>query len=269
MKQKFILIAALAVGLLAAVLARVWLDGQRKELAAYKERFIGKQGGEVAIVAATRPLPQGTVIRREDLGRITGYRNLLSADNITTEDAYSLIGRKLSHPVDEKDPILWTYIDGGKERPCGLADDIMPEWRAISVPVSGASAVSGLVRPNDHVDVLGMFNLPGDAGKDDAEMVTMTVLQNVTVLATGTETGRSRETRSSGAYGMVTLQVTPREAEVLVFAQQMKGRIFLTLRNPSDTRVEEELPRVDFAQIEKELVDLNKTRQEKLKNRRR
>ncbi len=67
---------------------------------------------------------------------------------------------------------------------------------------------------------------------------------------------------------MVTLEVTPREAEMLVFAEQIKGRISLALRSPSDTTYEKELPQVDLEQIRKEIVDLNKLRQEKVKKER-
>ena len=51
---------------------------------------------------------------------------------------------------------------------------------------------------------------------------------------------------------------------MLVFAQQMKGRLFLTLRNGSDVYYEDDLPRVDFSKIEDELGDLNAHRQTKL-----
>ena len=122
-----------------------------------------------------------------------------------------------------------------------------------------ASAVSGHVRPNDHVDVLATFATGLD--KENPELVTMTVVQNVTVLATGAETSRTRSSAAAGSYGTVTLLVSPREAEVLVFAQQMRGSLFLTLRHPRDVHYESELPRVDFSKIESELKALNEERQ--------
>ncbi len=271
MKQKFILVASLAVGLLAAVLARVWLDSKANEVARYKDDFMARQGGPVWVMAATHALPQGTVLKMDDLGQVKTYRNLLTADNILEEDGRRLLGRRLTHAVDAKAPILWTYVDGGREQPHRLADEIQQGMRAVSIPVSGAAAVSGLVRPNDHVDVLGMFALPGSG--DESELVTLTVLQNATVLATGAETGRSHavngERAASSGYSTVTLQVMPREAEVLVFAQQMKGRLFLSLRNPSDVHFEPETPRVDFGKIEAELKELNELRQQRISSKRR
>ena len=63
---------------------------------------------------------------------------------------------------------------------------------------------------------------------------------------------------------MVTLEVTPREAEMLVFAEQIKGRISLALRNRNDTYYEKELPQVDFAKIREEIELLNQKRQGEL-----
>ena len=100
--------------------------------------------------------------------------------------------------------------------------------------------------------------------------MTCTILQNVLVLATGSETAKSR-LRSQGisrAYSTVTLEVTPREAEMLAFAEQIKGRLVLTLRNRNDTSYEKELPKVDFEKIRGEIEELNLKRQtQKLTNR--
>ncbi|MCL1856459.1 MAG: RcpC/CpaB family pilus assembly protein, partial [Kiritimatiellaeota bacterium] len=87
------------------------------------------------------------------------------------------------------------------------------------------------------------------------------------VLATGMETAKSVASggHHAGGYSTVTLEVTPREAEVLVFAQQMKGRLSLTLRNPSDIYYEKETPRIDFQKIEGELKSLNDYRQATLR----
>ena len=59
----------------------------------------------------------------------------------------------------------------------------------------------------------------------------------------------------------MTLEVTPREAEMLAFAEQLKGRIVLSLRNRGDTSYEKELPKVDFEKIRSEIEELNLKRQ--------
>ena len=76
---------------------------------------------------------------------------------------------------------------------------------------------------------------------------------------------RAQET--AAAYTTVTLEVTPREAEMLAFTEQMKGRLVLTLRNRNDTHYEKELPKVDFEKIMSEIEELNlKRQQQKLTN---
>ena len=89
------------------------------------------------------------------------------------------------------------------------------------------------------------------------------------MLATGTETAKSALTGASraGSYNMVTLEVTPREAEMLAFAEQIKGRLILTLRNRNDTSSEKELPQVDYLKIRQEMEELNLKRQQKLGGR--
>ena len=271
MKQKFLLVASLAVGLLAAVLAHAWLNAKNAEVEQLKADIRSRQQ-TVVILAAARALPRGATLKEGDLIPVRTLRAVTSSDNLGDGDQAFAYGRRLNHPVDPDDPILWSYLEGGRDSSRRLGEDVPTGKRAVSIPVSGASAVSGLVRPEDHVDVLGSFAMPAAEGGhgtgEDAEMVTLTDLQNVTVLAVGTETARSRggsRGGSSAGYGTVTLLVTPREAEVLVFAQQMRGRLFLSLRNPGDVNAEEELPTVDFSRIREELSALNELRQREIR----
>jgi len=138
--------------------------------------------------------------------------------------------------------------------------------RAISINCSGAASVSGMVHPNDHVDVIGTFSFPGADGKvNSSDIETRTILQNVLVLATGQRTAKTRlgATPMSQGYSTVTLEVTPREAEIIAFTEHMKGRLVLTLRNRNDTSSEKELPKVDFEKIKSELEQLNDERQQR------
>jgi hypothetical protein len=55
---------------------------------------------------------------------------------------------------------------------------------------------------------------------------------------------------------------------MLAFAEQIKGRLVLTLRNRNDTSYEKELPKVDFEKIRGEIEELNLKRQtQKMTNR--
>lgn len=80
-------------------------------------------------------------------------------------------------------------------------------------------------------------------------VVTRTFLQNVKVLAVGAATSAEGAIKSGGVYSHVTVEVTPAEAELLIFALgQSNGRLNLVLRNPADATVEE-LPSVNWTRM--------------------
>ena len=269
MKQKIVLIVSIVVGLLAAVLTRTYLASKDAEYARMKASF-ARENGVMDVIVYKKDLPAGTQLTMKDVGILAVPEKGLRGQAIPPANVKSIVGRRILTSHKEAEVVFWSDIEGGTPLNRTLAGDIRRQMRAISVNCSGAAAVSGMVRPADHVDVIGTFSFPDkpDAqGRPTQKFVTCTVLQNVLVLATGRETAKSVSsgTGTSGAYNMVTLEVTPREAEMLVFAEQIHGRITLTLRNPNDVSYENELPKVDFEKIQSEIEELNLKRQENLK----
>jgi Flp pilus assembly protein CpaB len=87
-------------------------------------------------------------------------------------------------------------------------------------------------------------------GNNRRRVVTRTFLQNVRVLAVGTATTSTGVAdRKNAAYSHVTVEVTPAEAEMLIFALgESRGRLNLVLRNPTDDAVEP-LPSVNWTRM--------------------
>ena len=270
MKQKLILIISVVIGLFAAVLTRSYLAAKDNEIARMKSEF-ARKNKKIAVIALKRDLPSGTALTMEDIGGMEVIENAVKDHAVKTEDILLLINRKTVRALQKDSPIFWTDIEGGDPTSRGLAAEIKPRMRAISVNVSGSASVSGMVKPNDHIDVLGTFSFPSKTVQGELELVTLTILQDVLVLATGRETSKTRyvsDARMQASYNTVTLEVTPREAEMLVFAEQIKGRISLALRNPDDVYFEKTLPRVDFQMIQAEIETLNTYRQQQLLRKR-
>ena len=263
MKRKIVLIIALAAGLLAAVLTRLYISAKDAEVAERKRYFEGKYGTMQALVFA-RDVPAGTVLSRSDFGVLKLPKAGIEGQALREENVSDVVGRKCVGSHKTRDVVFWTDIEGGDPTAQGLSADVKKTMRAISINCSGAAAVSSMVRPNDHVDVIGTFDFEGAANGGAKKIVTCTILQNVLVLATGTETAKARrkELGLNASYSTVTLEVTAREAEMLAFAEQMKGRLVLTLRNRNDTGYEKELPKVDFEKIRGEIETLNLKRQQ-------
>ena len=271
MKRKIVLIASLTAGVLAALLTRFYIAAKDAEVRDLKES-INRRYGTMYVVCFKRDVPSGTVLSVADLQLKAVPKIGLQGQAVPEEEASAVYGRKLLYGHKKLDTLFWADIEGGNPTAGGLSADIKKQMRAMSINCTGAASVSGMVKPNDHVDVIGTFDLADPAkasGARSKAVVTSTILQNVLVLAVGKQTAKMRAQEAGAAgYSTVTLEVTPREAEMLAFTEQMKGRLVLTLRNRNDAHYEKELPKVDFEKIMSEIEELNlKRQQQKLTNR--
>ena len=263
MKRKIVLIASLAAGLVAALLTRFYISAKDAEVRDLKES-INRRYGTMEVLCFAKELPSGTALQKSDLGVKTVPAIGMRGQALTVENLTDIVGKKVLLGHRRGDVVFWADIEGGNPTACGLSADIKKQMRAVSINCAGAASVSGMVKPNDHVDVIGTFDLsdPTKTGPKAKALVTSTILQNVLVLATGKQTAKMRGQESVAGYATVTLEVTPREAEMLAFTEQIKGRLVLTLRNRNDTHYEKELPKVDFEKIMSEIEELNNKRQQ-------
>lgn len=272
-KQIVILGVSFLVGVMAFVVTHMYLRKQLDDIMKRKQEL--ESGRDmIKVVAAARTLARGTTIAMEDLGERTARKRDVGGTPVLPEEYNQIIGRKLLVHVERDQPILWSAVDTPFRPGSGLAPTIRKRLRAVSVSVGGASAVSGLVQPNDRVDVIGTFTMPGPAkeGSTQPEMqtVTMTVLQNVTVLAVGTQMATAelgvRSQRQAQGYSTVTLEVSPKEVELLVFAEHMRGRLTLSLRNPTDMNYlqQQELQNVNFDDLATKIPAYNEVRQKEI-----
>lgn len=215
--------ASVSFGIFAALLAFLSLRSREVEVRA---------GWELtSVLVAAADLPAGTEIDAGHLARRPIPERFVTASVVKPEHLSLVVGQRPRAPIRAGDPILWTHFETA-EGPEGLAGVVRRRGRAVSIPLGEAGAVGGWVRPNDHVDVLGTFRDPSTH-----EMTTVTLLQNVVVLATGAEAGRfGGAGEGARSFGNVSLLVLPEEAEMLVLAQEL-GSLSLALRHPEDTEV--------------------------------
>jgi pilus assembly protein CpaB len=270
MKQKLIPVISIIMGVLAFLLTNQFIQKKRAEYDRLIKNFYEKTE-LVDVLAASKDLPKGTKLQRGDMTTTQVPKRSMPDLCITDRDVKQAFARKTLRELRQGEMILWSDLEGGDPSSQGLAPTVQEKLRAISLNISGAAGVSGMVRPNDRVDVLGTFSFPSKTVTGEMETVTLTVLQDVTILATGQQLAKdsaaSRGERNSTGYNSVTVEVTPREAELLVFAQQMRGSLSLSLRNPGDQSYESELPSVNFGRLESSLPELNRFRQQNIRHK--
>lgn len=113
----------------------------------------------------------------------------------------------------------------------GVLAAILPAgMRAISTRIKDETAVAKLILPNDHVDVILIQRRRSRNGGED--FVSDTLFRNVRVLAIGQQI-EIKEGKKGAEGSTATLELTPRQAELLALANSM-GEITLALRSVAD-----------------------------------
>lgn len=116
----------------------------------------------------------------------------------------------------------------------GLPFAVRPPRRAVTINVDPIIGVAGFAKPGDRVDVLATFDTERGVG-----MVTRTILQDIEIVAFGSEFRPTGKEEPSGKEGeakpqnTATLAVLPAEAERLILAEA-RGKLRLTLRAIED-----------------------------------
>ena len=214
-----VLLGAAASGMLAGYVALVYVSEAPAPLEA------AVISARTAVVAS-RDLPAGSIIRREDV-KTVNWPGSAVPQGFATE-AGEVIGRGLITEVRENEPLLeWKLAQ--REAGGGLSITIPEGMRAVSVRVDEVVGVAGFVLPGTRVDVL-VTVVPSS---DRMQSITRTILTNVRTLAA--DQRYQQEIEGEPQYvTVVTLLVTPEQAEILTLAAT-EGRIQLALRNTLDS----------------------------------
>lgn len=178
------------------------------------------------VVVANANLSLGSELRADDLTTLDWPAGAVPEGAF--DNPAALVGRGLIASVVRHEPILPGKL-ASKEAGSGLPPIIPAGKRAMSVKVNEVIGVAGYVLPGTHVDVLATANASNRA----EDMTSKVVLSNVEVLAAGTRLEQDTKDSKPMQVTVVTLLVTPEEAERLTLAST-EGRIQLALRNPLD-----------------------------------
>ncbi|NLK83309.1 MAG: Flp pilus assembly protein CpaB [Lentisphaerae bacterium] len=256
MKQKLLLLAAVFFGIIAFVLNYSQIQAERRKIQGSTE--------SIDLIKMTRAIASGEVIREQDIApdRVRRLRTESSgfSNEIRWSQSSRVIGRKLAISKEKNERIHWADIQQAYSRASGLAGVVRKNYRAISISVDSVSAVTNLIKPGDNVDIIGTFRFPEMRGDNNLDTLTLTILQNVKILATGSNwnVNSSEETRSG--YSTVTLELSPKEVEMIIFASQ-KGKLSLSLRNFEESGFTQDLQSVNFKYFEQNIPAYNQERE--------
>lgn len=200
---------------------------------ASRQRVVPPTIPTARVLVAKKDLIVGTFVKREDL-----HWQLWPEESITpafvTDGQFldatksdqqrltigDFVGGVVRIPIAGGQPMVKGLIAKAGERGF-LAAVLQPGMRAMSIPVSGTSAVSGFILPGDHVDILW------DVAKSSKGVrFTQTLFRDIRVIAIDQKTSAVGATPAK----TLTLELTPFQTEAMSLAQNMGG-IEFTLRS--------------------------------------
>ncbi len=245
--NRLFLVMGLLLGILAAVVAAVYLNSATTE----KTVSGGSGVTTVPVVVAAQDMPSGTRIAAE----------MLTVKSIA-EDAVlvgvfdkteSIVGQVTTMPVTAGEQIIPAKITGsqtaiqefGANAPLDLI--VSEGKRAVSVEVNDIVGAGGLIRPGDFVDVILTVRTKAGPDGQSHNQISATVIQGVKVLAvaqevtaTGPDAAANPDENKDANKDAttVTLEVAPIQGEVAALADGCRlnfdGRLALALRGFGD-----------------------------------
>ena len=218
MNRRFIIMlgVALLLAFLAAWVANRWIQG----------RAVPDKA--VSVVVAATEIPFGAKLQEHEVKLIPWPENAVPQGAYSsTKDVIGKVTMNKFYPneiISEKR--ISEYLGGST-----LSALITKEYRAISVRVDDVVGVAGFILPGNKVDILST-----KTDRSTNKATTLTLLQNIKVLAVDQEASQEKE--KPAIVRAVTLEIKPEQAEIIVQAMQ-EGTIQLALRNPLDSVVED------------------------------
>lgn len=191
-----------------------------------------------AILVAARSIAAGTLLRAEDMTwRTAGLSDIRPGSLVRGQALESeFLGAVARRDFSTGEALVASDFVKPNERGF-LAAVLKPGTRAVSISVDASQSSSGLILPGDHLDVI-LIQSFGEAVDPARKEVAETVLTDVRAIAVDQSlsargktalTDRLVGTAESRLPKTVTLEVSPRQAEIVLVASQL-GRLGVSVR---------------------------------------
>ena len=212
---------AMVLGLITSILVFAWLQNEKDRLMAAPLPLTKK----VPVLVANADLTWGTQLTPEMVQLQEYSSESLPEGYFGKQD--EIKDRVLLADVKRNELVLESKLAPiGTSGGVAAVTDI--HKRAMSVKVDDVIGVAGFIKPTDRVDV--MVTIEPEAGKQGNSVAKM-ILENVKVLAAGTQMERKGKDQEATQVQVITVEVDVEEAEKLALAST-QGRLRLALRNP-------------------------------------
>lgn len=217
-------IVNLLIGVGIAIIAIIVINAQMQSREQLIQELI-KKGQLVEVVVAKEDIPRETTITSDMVKTATVASKTLQPGDLTSLD--SVIGK-----FSITDILKDQHLSSESVKPLVgfkyLSEGIPQGMRAITISVDKLSAIEGLIRPGDKVDIIGTFIFAAEKGVNPP--IVINLFQGVKILATNKNLSPYR---AEGRADTITLALKPDDIKMLTYSLEL-GRIRLVLRAPLD-----------------------------------
>ncbi|MEP3279493.1 MAG: Flp pilus assembly protein CpaB [Stappiaceae bacterium] len=189
------------------------------------------------VLIASRDVTLGRTISKSDMTWQAWPKDSISPGFVTKESKpealEEFVGQVARAPLFNGEPIHAQRLIKTNH---GFLSAILPKGkRAVAVTVEEETMAGGFILPDDRVDILLTKEIEsGGEGGGRRDFFTETILENIRVLAIDTQTAGDSEEKSLTPDKTATLELTPRQAELVAQAEKAGG-ISLALRSAEDS----------------------------------
>jgi pilus assembly protein CpaB len=248
-----LIVLALGAAVIAAYLANQWVRSQQAPTPAQTAQ---QSVDTDNVLVAARDITPGTILKPDDLRWQAWPSSGIDQDRMIVQPKP---GVETQQPAQDPQQDFLEHIARrqimsgepmSKEMVIKQGDgsvaaaNITPGSRAVTINVAPNQGVAGLVLPNDHVDIImntPVRDLTGIQGWKDVVLrfTSETILKDIRVVAINQTLSHDPTKGVAEPGNLVTLEVTPAQAEKLLIAQQL-GQLTLSLRSlvtpPNDNK---------------------------------
>ena len=210
-------------------------------------------GDKVNVVVAREDIPEMDSIY--DTVLEVREKNKSEVEPDYYSDIPSVVGGVAAIPIKKGQTITKNKVlEPGPET--GMAIQVSPNKRAVTIPINDDRANARLIRPGDRVDIMAVI----DSGKGvNVRREVSVIMEDIVILATGVNvhnnlprtierdpTGRNLiQTSLTGdtKYGTITIEANIQQAQDLVYlVSSNPSSLYFLLRNPNDRKPNPRIP---------------------------
>jgi len=226
MQSRMPILISIAAAIAAIVLMNLYIADLRQSFEPPRRQ----------VLVARHDVRAGALLAAEDVTPALKVKDSVPKFAIDWAQRGNYIGQKLASEVSEGDYVLATQFGAAAAGAARASEkiDAHSNDRLFTLSLAGEASLEGAIRAEDRIDLLLTYTVLSAAEQAagaktgaSAQPLTVTVplLDNVYVVYTGSFGSSPR-----GQYSSVTLLLTPDQAKLLTWAQNL-GKINVLLRN--------------------------------------